>query len=149
MRALSRSILKINSFFRAAQRLLLRGAARMEDHLVPLFLAGLALLLVAFRPVSAEPPAEPPDDATSDRERLEEVEQQVQILKRKLEVQEEESALQASRAATAGAGPDGFFLRSPDGKFQIKLRGYTQFDSRWLTRGEDAGGDTFVVPPRR
>jgi phosphate-selective porin OprO/OprP len=107
-------------------------------------LAGVAVLLLAPWPVAAETPAEPPDDTISDRERLEEVEQQIQILKRKLEVQEEDAAQKASRTATAGAGPDGFFLRSPDGKFQIKLRGYTQFDSRWLTRGEDAGDDTFV-----
>lgn len=112
---------------------------------IRLLAASLALLFAAgSSTAAAEPEADAPDSAEADRERLREVEQEVQILKRKLEVQEEESALKASRSATAGAGPDGFFLRSPDGKFQIKLRGYTQFDSRWLTRGEDAGDDTFV-----
>jgi len=106
--------------------------------------AALALLFAAGAPAAAEPEAGAPDPADADRERLRQVEQQVEILKRKLEVSEEDAQQKASRTATAGAGPDGFFLRSPDGKFQIKLRGYTQFDSRWLTRSEDAGDDTFA-----
>ncbi len=114
---------------------------RLPDH--PLAVL-LALHFLALRPVSAETPAEPPDDADSDRERLEQVEQQVQILERKLEVQEEDTASKASRTASAGAGPDGFLLRSPDGKFSIKLRGYAQLDSRWLVDSEDAGDDGFV-----
>ena len=36
-----------------------------------------------------------------------------------------------------GAGPDGFFLRSPDSKYQIRFRGYTQLDSRWFSQSED------------
>lgn len=99
--------------------------------------AAVLLLFLAAPPSAAQPVDE------SDRERLREVEQQVEILKRKLEVQEEDAALKASRVGTAGAGPDGFFLRSPDGKFSIKLRGYAQFDSRWLTHSEDAGDDSF------
>ncbi len=102
-------------------------------------------------PLAAQPaePAPRPSAPASrsieaDRERLRDIEQEVQLLKRKLEVQEEDAQQKASRTATAGAGPDGFFLRSPDGKFQIKLRGYTQFDSRWLTQGEDVGDDTFA-----
>jgi len=59
-------------------------------------------------------------------------------------VQEEDAQQKASRTAIAGAGPDGFFLKSADGKFQIKLRGYTQFDSRWFTDGSDAGDDSFA-----
>jgi phosphate-selective porin OprO/OprP len=120
------------------------------------FAAGLIAWFLAASPASsqpAEPAAPPPDpapnsdpgsDRAADRQRLEDVEQQVQILKRKLEVQEEDAAQKASRTATAGAGPDGFFLKSPDGKFLIKLRGYTQFDSRWFTQGEDAGDDSFA-----
>jgi phosphate-selective porin OprO/OprP len=104
--------------------------------------AGVALLFAAS-PAFAQPDPQPSDDSTRESERLRDVEQEVQILKRKLEVQEEDTAQKASRAGTVGAGPDGFFLRSADGKFQIKLRGYAQFDSRWLTRGEDVGDDSF------
>jgi phosphate-selective porin OprO/OprP len=115
-------------------------------------LSAALLLCLASSPLAAQPaeaPQEPPssgapaiDDA--DRARLRDVEQQVEILKRKLEVRDEEEQQKAGRSAIAGAGPDGFFVRSADGKFQIKLRGYTQFDSRWFTRGEDAGDDSFA-----
>jgi phosphate-selective porin OprO/OprP len=114
-------------------------------------LAGAVALFLAASPLAAQPLGEAAADSDStaapvdesDRERLREVEQELEILKRKFEVQEEDTALKATRTATAGAGPDGFFLRSPDGKFQFKLRGYTQFDSRWLTEGEDVGDDSF------
>ena len=105
--------------------------------------ASLALLFAGTH-AAAEPEAVGSDPADADRERLRQIEQEVEILKRKLEVQEEDALQKASRTAIAGAGPDGFFLRSADGKFSIKLRGYTQLDSRWLTDGEDAGDDTFV-----
>jgi phosphate-selective porin OprO and OprP len=95
-------------------------------------------------PPAEETPTTAPVVDESDRERLRDVEQEIQILKRKLEVQDEDAAQKATRNAIAGAGPDGFFLRSADGKFQIKLRGYAQFDSRWLTRGEDVGDDSFA-----
>jgi hypothetical protein len=71
-------------------------------------------LFLAAPPIAAQPlgEQEPPDSDSgaapvdeSDRERLRDVEQQVEILKRKLEVQEEDTALKASRNATAGAGP--------------------------------------------
>jgi phosphate-selective porin OprO and OprP len=127
--------------------LLFRGAARTEEPVlfvqIRLLATAVAVLFAAASTRAAEPETTAPD-SEADRERLRQVEQEVQILKRKLEVQEEDTAQKASRTATAGAGPDGFFLKSPDGKFQIKLRGYTQFDSRWLTNGEDAGDDTFV-----
>ena len=112
---------------------------------IRLIAAGFALLFATASPAAAaEPETGASEPAEADRERLREIEQEVQILQRKLEVQEEDAAQKASRTAIAGAGPDGFFLKSPDGKFQIKLRGYTQFDSRWFTRGEDAGDDSFA-----
>jgi phosphate-selective porin OprO/OprP len=115
-----------------------RQARRRTAVLFPIAVA--AALLFAAKSGAAEPP----DDANPDRERLEQVEKKVQLLERQLEVEQEESAQKATRTATAGAGPDGFFLKSPDGKFVIKLRGYTQFDSRWFTQGEDAGDDSFA-----
>jgi phosphate-selective porin OprO/OprP len=57
------------------------------------------------------------------------LEQEVQLLKRQLEVKAEAEASKGP-APIAGAGPDGFFLQSADKNFVIKLRGYTQLDSR-------------------
>jgi phosphate-selective porin OprO and OprP len=82
--------------------------------------------------------------AASDLERLEALEQEVALLKRKLEVQQEDAASKASTTPQVGAGPDGFFLRSPDQSFNLKLRAYTQLDSRWLTSPDQGGNDTFL-----
>jgi len=97
--------------------------------------AGLAAALLAG---SAAP-------AATALERLEALEQEMAVLKRKLEVQQEETAAKASTTPIVGAGSDGFFLRSPDSKFQFKLRGYLQADSRWLTDSEQVGDDTFLL----
>ena len=82
--------------------------------------------------------------AASDLERLEALEQEVALLKRKLEVQAEDAANKAATTPVVGAGPDGFFLRTPDQNFQLKLRAYTQMDGRWLNDPKQEGDDTFL-----
>jgi phosphate-selective porin OprO/OprP len=95
-------------------------------------------------PLAAALALAPPAGAASDLERLEALEQEVAVLKRKLEVQQEETVAKASAAPVVGAGAEGFFLRTPDQQFQLKLRAYTQLDSRWLTEPEQGGDDTFL-----
>jgi len=49
-------------------------------------------------------------------------------------------------ASAARAGADGFGLKSADGAFQIRLRGYAQLDSRFfLDDPGDVATDTFVL----
>jgi len=76
-----------------------------------------------------------PAPAATDLERLEALEQEVAALRQRLE----------APAPVVGAGAEGFSLRSPDSKFQLRLRGYLQADGRWLTDSEDAGDDTFAL----
>lgn len=86
-----------------------------------------------------------PAAAVTDLERLEALEQEVSLLKQKLEAQHAEAATEASTTPIVGAGADGFFLRSPDAGFQLRLRGYAQADGHWLSDAEDAGDDTFLL----
>ena len=86
-----------------------------------------------------------PARALTDLERLEQLEQEVALLKRKLEVQQEDATAKAATTPIVGAGPDGFFLKSPDSKYIFKLRGYAQADSRWLTDSDTSGSDTFLI----
>ena len=106
----------------------------MRTSLVYPLAASLALALLAGSP----------GRALTDLERLQALEQEVAVMKRKLEVQQEEATTKASTTPVVGAGSDGFFLRSPDNKFQFKLRGYTQVDSRWLLDPNQGGDDTFL-----
>lgn len=106
----------------------------MRKSLVYPLAAGLVLALLAAPPAGAE----------SDLERLEKLEREMALLKRKLEVQEEAATAKASTTPVVGAGPDGFFLRTPDQQFQLKLRAYTQLDGRWLADPNEGGDDTFL-----
>ncbi len=75
--------------------------------------------------------------------RLEEQEQKVLVLERKLEIQDEAAESAKSSTATVSAGPQGFVLRSADGKNQLRLRGTLHLDGRYLP-DDDAGViDTF------
>jgi phosphate-selective porin OprO/OprP len=74
---------------------------------------------------------------TTLRQRLEEIDQKQRILERKWELAQEEAAAKAKEAPVLIAGKDGFALRSADGKFQLKLRGYTQTDGRFFLGDEE------------
>ncbi|HEX2643322.1 MAG TPA: porin [Thermoanaerobaculia bacterium] len=95
---------------------------------------GIALLALAG-PVWAQEPA-PAEDPQDVQRRLDELEQKLRILERKDELDKEAAAEKAKTSASAVAGKDGFSLRSADGNFQLKLRGYTHFDGRFF-QGDD------------
>jgi phosphate-selective porin OprO/OprP len=77
--------------------------------------------------------------------RLEALEQEVALLKRQLEVKREEDSARFAQIPAIGAGKDGFFIQSADKKFQIKLRGYAQADSRFFAESDDGSNDTFAL----
>lgn len=71
--------------------------------------------------------------------RLEEQEQKILVLERKLEIQDEAATAAKESTAVASAGPRGFSLKSADSKNQLRLRGTLHVDGRYL-EGEDPGG---------
>jgi phosphate-selective porin OprO/OprP len=79
-------------------------------------------------------------------QRLEEQEQKILVLERKLEIQDETAASARESTAVVSAGPKGFSLKSADGENQLKLRGTLHFDGRYLG-GDDPGGtfDSFTA----
>lgn len=85
----------------------------MRTSLLYLVLAGLGLALGGGLPAAS----------ATDLERLEALEQEISLLERKLGVQEEDAAQKASRTPIMGAGPDGFFIESPDNAFQLRCAG--------------------------
>ncbi len=72
---------------------------------------------------------------------VEDLREEVSVLRRKLEVQEE---AQAKPQPLVGAAADGFYLRSPDKKFDIRFRGYAQLDARYFTEDDEDFTDTFI-----
>ncbi len=75
--------------------------------------------------------------------RLEEQEQKILVLERKLEIQDEAAAAAKESTPVVSAGPKGFSLRSADGKNQIRLRGTLHLDGRYLPDDDHGVIDTF------
>lgn len=71
--------------------------------------------------------------------RIEDQEQKILVLERKLEIQDEAVASAKESIATVKAGPRGFSLASADTENQLKLRGTLHLDGRYL-QGDDPGG---------
>ncbi len=68
--------------------------------------------------------------------RLEEQDQKILVLERKLEITDEAAASAKESTAVVSAGPRGFSLRSADGKNTLRLRGTVHLDGRYV-EGED------------
>ena len=71
--------------------------------------------------------------------RIEEQEQKILVLERKLEIQDESATSAKEATPVVSAGPKGYSLKSADGKNQLRLRGTMHLDGRYL-EGEDPGG---------
>ena len=74
--------------------------------------------------------------------RVDDLEQQIRVLKRLRELEGDSIAAAAKDKATVTAnGKDGFSIKSADGKYVLKLRGYAQADGRFY------GGDEAKAVP--
>lgn len=78
-------------------------------------------------------------------ERVERLEQELRIVKRQLELRDEERANKAKEQAIVKAGAkDGFVIQSPDQAYQLKLRGVVHTDGRFFVDNEPAAS-TFTL----
>ncbi|MBI2889722.1 MAG: porin [Nitrospirae bacterium] len=106
-----------------------------------------AVLLIgaALGGVPSAPAAEPEAKSPSQQDRIEELDQKVRILERRWEV-DQENAAKAKESPVLGAGKDGFFLKSWDGAYQFKLRGYLQSDARfYLSDDKKTSTDSLLL----
>jgi phosphate-selective porin OprO/OprP len=65
-------------------------------------------------------------------ERLEALEQRQKILERNRELEKEAEQEKAKSTVVAGAGKEGFVLKSADGNFQLKVGGFVHADGRFF-----------------
>lgn len=86
-------------------------------------------------------------------QRLDDLEQEVALLKHELQVRKEAEDKQAAQNPVITANDkDGFSIKSPDDAFRIKLRGYLQADGRFFTDNDKsaaAAGTTDLFTMRR
>ncbi len=99
---------------------------------------------VAGVPVPAA--AEDPPRGSTIEERLDALDRRQRILERNLELDKEAAQEKAKSAIVAGAGRDGFTLKSADGGFQLKVGGFVHADARvFLDDDEKPLTNQFVV----
>jgi len=87
-----------------------------------------------------------PAPSTSDlAARLEAIDEQVRIVDRRREIDQEALTSRFSQSPVVEAGRDGFFFRSPDSSFQFKIGGYFQADSRFFAGSNQPEANTFIL----
>jgi phosphate-selective porin OprO/OprP len=105
-------------------------------------MCGIATLTVAAAPRLA---AQQDSAAARLEERLDQVDQQARITARQFELYRDSVAAAAKTRASVSAGASGFSLRSADGNFQIRFRGYAQADGRFYNDDQTPLTDNFLV----
>jgi phosphate-selective porin OprO/OprP len=101
-----------------------------------------AILAVLALPVAAQAQEVSNEELLK---RLEEQDQKILVLERKLEITDEAAAAARETTPVVSAGPKGFSLRSADGKNQIRFRGTLHLDGRYLEGVDSTSIDTFVA----
>ena len=89
-----------------------------------------ASLALADEPQSADAAAQTPEQRLE--QRLEEQEQRIRVLERRLELAEETAGTAAKTTPVVKAAPSGFSLSSADSGFTVKLRGNLAVDGRFF-----------------
>ena len=83
-------------------------------------------------------------------QRLEQLEQEIRILKRQRELEQEQTEQKAKETPVITAGKDGFSLKSADGNFELRLRALVQADGRFFLDDDAKNGtDTFLIRKAR
>lgn len=93
--------------------------------------AGLIVIGLAAVAPSATAQQDTTGNATV-QERLETLDQKVKVLERLREIAQDSLAAAAKTRVSAAAGIDGFSLKSADGNFAVRFRGYLQADGRFF-----------------
>jgi phosphate-selective porin OprO and OprP len=115
----------------------------MKNLVIPLCL-GLLALPATLRAQEQTQEAPPAPQSVDDK--IQELDQKIRVLDRKIELDKEAADEKAKTAGQATAGKDGFSLRSGDGNFVLRLRGYVQFDGRfWAGDEQKPQIETFVL----
>jgi phosphate-selective porin OprO/OprP len=74
------------------------------------------------------------------------VDARVRVIERRLEVNAEEAAATRAKVPAVSVGEKGLAVTSPDGNYELKLRGYIQTDARFFLDDESqSNADSFLI----
>ena len=107
--------------------------------------ASVAVGLASLGDLASSVHAEEPTDQAVILKRLDELDQEVRILKRKLELSQEDTTTNVKEGPVVTASrKDGFSLQSAEKSYQLKIRGYVQADGRFFI-DDEPGASTFTM----
>jgi phosphate-selective porin OprO/OprP len=96
--------------------------------------------------LAQEAQAAPATDTAALLQRLEEAEQRIKVLERKLELQDEATTATAASAPVVRAQPNRWAIQSADGANSVRLRGVLQIDGRHFEGdGSPATSNTWLL----
>ncbi|MFN5589435.1 MAG: OprO/OprP family phosphate-selective porin [Holosporales bacterium] len=82
--------------------------------------------------------------------RIQKLEEEIALLKRQQEIDQEKAKSVAEKAATVEYGPGGLAISSPDKRYSLRMRAYAQIDNRSFLDNSNAGNvDQFLVRTAR
>jgi phosphate-selective porin OprO/OprP len=87
------------------------------------------------------------DDVSQLKQQVEELDQKIRVLQRQQELDKEAASANSKETAGVSAGKDGFYLKSGDGAFSLRLGAVVQADSRWYTDHSAPSGPTPTSAP--
>jgi len=96
----------------------------------------------------ASPFATAQDDVSQIKQQLDELDQKIRVLQRLEELDKEAAAAKAKETSTVSASKEGFFIKSADNAYVLRIGGNIQLDSRWyFDKSSPPGGtsDTFIL----
>ena len=99
--------------------------------------------LLAFSTFAVSSQALAAEAEQVDTLRVQELEQRLLVLERKLEIQNEEAAAKAKDAPVVTASEKGFSLKNAKGDYEIKFTGLAQIDGRYFIGDDSAFRDGF------
>ncbi len=106
----------------------------------------LTTKVIALEQQSAAAKAQPGPAAPADS-RLDELDQQVRVLERKRELDQETAVEKAKQTPRVSFGAGGFAVSSADSNYTFRVRGYVQTDARFYPSDQvdSAVTDTFLI----
>src|SRR5258706_7033638 len=71
------------------------------------------------------------EDISQLKQQLDELDQKIRVLQRVQEQDKEAAIARAKETPSVSAGKDGFYIKSGDGAFSLRLGAVVQADTRW------------------
>lgn len=106
--------------------------------------AFLLLTVAISAPAQAQQDTTPPSPGALEQ-RINDVDQQARIAARQFEIYRDSVATAAKTRASVTAGSSGFSFTSADKNFQIRFKGYVQFDGRFFRDDKTPLVDNFLI----